>query len=97
MAILTTQEAADMLGLDDPANYPKLNVILPAVDDFIKNATGKDWAADTVIDPVSKIAATVLLVRWFEDPGMIGKADDLGIIGLIKQLAAKALQEVVSA
>ena len=78
MAILTAQEAADMLRLDDPANYPQLNIILPAVDSFIKDATGKDWAADTDMDPLSKITATTLLVRWFEDPSMIGKADDLG-------------------
>ena len=101
MSILTHQEAVDQLRLDSPAsNYPQLILILPAIDDCLKTATGKDWGTltdqYTEIDPTAKIVATVLLVRWFEDPGMIGKGlNDPGVIGLIAQLHAKAISEAV--
>lgn len=91
--ILTEQEAVAVLKLGAASDYPELDIILPAVDDFIKTATGKDWALDASIDPTAKMTAAVLLVRWFEDPGMIGKVDnaDKGLIGLIGQLQAKYL------
>lgn len=102
MSILTPQEAIDQLKLDLPAStYPQLNIILPAIDDYLKTATGKDWGTltdrYTKIDPTAKIVASVLLVRWFEDPGMIGKLslNDPGLIGLIAQLHAKAISEAV--
>ena len=92
--ILTQQEAFDILRLDGDASlYPQLNIILPAIDDYIKTGTGKDWSQDLEIDPTAKIIANVLLVRWFEDPGMIGKVSDEGIISLVSQLHAKALME----
>lgn len=91
--ILNIQEVADILGYENIEDCPigKVNIILPAVDDYIKSATGKDWATDTKIDATAKFVASVLFVRWFEDPGMIGKVNDLSIIGLITQLHAKAL------
>lgn len=94
--ILTLQEAVDMLRLDDAANYPQLDIILPAVDEYIKTATGKDWGADETIDPVAKMTASVLLTRWFEDPATIGtvKDSDYGIVNLVGQLEAKVLSEV---
>lgn len=80
-----------MLKLDSASDYPQLNIILPAIDDYLKTATGKDWGVDNVIDPTAKIVASVLLVRWFEDPGMIGKINDASLIGLVGQLHAKAI------
>ena len=95
MPILNIQEAAEVLGYTSPDEMPGnvSSIILPAVDDFLKTATGKDWGADNSIDPTAKIAASVLLVRWFDDPGLFGKVD-AGIISLAGQLAAKALIEV---
>ena len=102
MSILTPQEAVDQLRLDSPAsNYPQLDIILPAISDYLKSATGKDWGTITgqykEIDPTAKIVASVLLVRWFEDPGMIGtlSLNDPGLVGLIAQLHAKAISEAV--
>lgn len=102
MSILTPQEAIDQLKLDLPASaYPQLDIILPAIDDYLKTATGKDWGTltdqYTEIDPTAKIVAIVLLVRWFEDPGMIGKLslNDPGLVGFIAQLHAKAISEAV--
>lgn len=92
--ILTQKEASDILRLDGGVSlHPQLDIILPAIDDYLKTATGKDWSKDTEIDSTAKMAATVLLVRWFENPGMIGKVSDEGIIGLVAQLHAKALSE----
>ena len=93
MGILTSQEAADMLKLEVASDYPQLLILLPAVDDYIKTATGKDWGADDPVDPTAKIVATVLLVNWFENPGAIGSIDGFMkmMVNLIAQLQAKAL------
>ena len=94
MSILTNQEAADMLRLLDPDDYPQLNIILPFVDDFIKTATGRDWGLDDQIDPTAKMLASALAVRWFDDPGQMGNIpdNDFGARSLIGQLHSKALQ-----
>jgi len=93
--ILTKQEAADVLGYDSPDEMPGdvVNILLPGIDGFLQNATGKDWGAEEEIDPDAKMAARVLLRRWFDDPGMVGATKDAGILNLIGQLHAKALQE----
>ncbi len=92
--ILTTEEAVAILRLDstDLLEYPQLKTILPAIDDYLKTATGKDWSKDEPIDPIAKMIASVLLVRWFEDPGMIGRVSDKNIIHFVGQLHAKALE-----
>lgn len=92
MAILTPQEAADILRIESVGDCPQLNIILPAIDEFIKTGTGKDWGTETV-DPIAKMAASMLLVQWFENPAMIGKEDNLhyGLINLLTQLQVKAL------
>jgi len=95
--ILTQKEAFDILRLDGDASlYPQLDIILPAIDEYLETATGKDWAKDDTKDPLAKMVASVLLVRWFDDPGMIGKVEDKGIISLVSQLHAKAITEVTS-
>lgn len=98
MAILTDNEAAAALNyMAGDEMPPKVTgIILPAVDAFIKSATGKDWGKITdsykTIDPIAKMAASMLLVKWFEDSNEMGKAG-IGVIGLIGQLQAKALLE----
>ncbi len=88
--ILTKEEAAGVLKIDNPEIYSTLDIIIPAIGDYLLNATGKDWSADAVIDPLAKMVASVLLVRWFGDTGMIGKCEDSGLVGLITQLKIKA-------
>jgi hypothetical protein len=92
MTILTSQEAADILRIESVSDCPQLNIILPAIDEFIKTGTGKDFSVDP-IDPIAKMAASMLLVQWFENPAMIGKEDNLhyGLVNLLTQLQAKAL------
>jgi len=93
--ILTPQEAAEVLGYDKPEEMPgdATKILLPGIAGFLKNATGKDWAADEEIDQDAKMAARVLLRRWFDNPGMVGETKDIGLMSLIGQLHAKALQE----
>jgi hypothetical protein len=92
VSILTPQEAADMLRLDNASDYPQLNILLPAIDEYIKTGTGKDWDLEPV-DAVAKMAASILLVQWFENPAMIGKVgeNNYGLTNLLAQLHAKAL------
>ena len=89
----TKQEAADMLRLVTPDDYPQLDIVMPFVDDFIKTATGRDWSKDSPLDPTVKMLASALLVRWFDDSGQMGNLsdNDIGVKALIVQLHAKAL------
>ena len=95
MPILTPEESADVLGYDNPEEMPGdvEKILLPGIAGFLKNATGKDWGAEEEIDPDAKMAARVLLRRWFDNPGMVGETTDIGLMSLIGQLHAKALQE----
>ena len=94
MSILTPQEAADMLRLPDPDDYPQLNILLPGVDDFIQTAPGRDWSADNPLDPTAKMVASCLVVRWFNDMGQLGAtlSPNDPLVALIAQLHAKALE-----
>lgn len=100
MPILTEKEACEALNYMEIAEMPPkvLSILLPGVDEFLKSSTGKDWGtltdSYTAIDPVAKMAAGILLVRWFEDSSEVGTASGIGVIGLISQLEAKHLQEV---
>jgi hypothetical protein len=93
MAILTVQEAREALGYEPDQDMPGrvTSILLPAVDQFLRDATGHDWASDALIDPTAKMAASVLLVRWFEDPAQVGKNSDIGVVSLIAQLQSKAM------
>jgi hypothetical protein len=91
--ILTAAEAATVLRVDvDDDNAFDL---LPQVDAYIKNATGRDWAADATILPEAKTAARILLVRAHEDPGALGQppqALSWGLSACLLQLEALALR-----
>lgn len=99
MPILSEQDAAEALDYETVEELPAKvkNTLIPGIDDFLKNATGKDWGTltDTYksIDPMAKMIAGILLVRWVEDPGQIGQVKDDGLLSLISQLEAKYLQE----
>jgi len=96
--ILTPQEAANVLRLVNPDDYPQLDILLPFVDDFIKTATGHDWAEDNPTDPTAKMLASALLARWFDDPGQMGnmRDNDIGVKSLVGQLHGKALEMVTA-
>lgn len=87
--ILTKEEAAGVVKIDNPEDYPTLDIIIPAIEDYLLNATGKDWSTLIPPDPLAKFIASILLSRWFQDTGLIGKVEDQGLIGLIAQLRRK--------
>ncbi|GAP11748.1 hypothetical protein BECAL_02941 [Bellilinea caldifistulae] len=90
--ILTTAEAASVLRCT--IDNEEMLRLLPQVDAYIKRATGRDWTADPVIAPEAKNAARMLLVLWFENPGMIASGIatlNHGLTAALVQLEAMAL------
>lgn len=90
--ILTATEAANVLRCDE--DDPTMLDLLPQVDAYIQNATGRDWTIDDPVHPVARAAARLLLVKWHEDPGELSGNLTLtyGLAGVLVQLEALALQ-----
>ncbi len=91
--ILTPSEAANVLRTE--VTDALLLDLLPQVDAYIREATGRDWAADTPIHPEAKSAARMLLVMWYENPAMLGSGISSlshGLSAALTQLEAKALE-----
>lgn len=97
--ILSAEAARDALDYTTINEMPPkvTSILLPGIDDYLKSATGKDWgkltSAYTAVDPTAITVASILLVRWFNDPGQIGQVNDVGVLSMITQLEAKALVE----
>jgi hypothetical protein len=89
--LISLEEAKQLLRIDGTDYDQILNQILPAVDQYLLDATGKDFSGDAV----AKMAAGMLVMLWFENPSMIGKVEEMtyGLTNLIKQLQAKALPD----
>lgn len=90
--ILLAAEAATVLRTD--ATDPNIALLLPQIDAYIANATGRNWEEDETIRPEAKAAARMLLVMWFENPAMIGSVGVLnfGLTAALVQLEAIALE-----
>ena len=92
-SILTAAEAATVLRTVE-TDQAMLD-LLPQVDAYIETATGRDWTLDEPIHETAKAAARMLLVRWHEDPGMMGQSQGLlpqGCSACLAQLEVIALQ-----
>lgn len=90
--ILTAMEASRILRVESTDSL--MLDVLPQVDGYIEQATGRDWAADATIEPVAKAAARILLVMWYENPGMLSGGEPVMTAGLratLMQLEAKAV------
>ena len=89
--ILSAAEAALFLRCesDDQA----MLLLLPLIDEYLKNATGHNWAGDSTIQPAAKSAAGMLLINWYDNPSMVGSSPT-SLMGLMLQLEAEALQYV---
>jgi hypothetical protein len=96
MSILTVEEAANVLRCDE--DDPNLLALLPLVDSYLKQATGRDWTEDDPIYPEAKSPARMLLVQWMENPGMMAAASSgqatlsAGLLATIFQLKMLALE-----
>lgn len=94
--ILTASEAAEVLRCE--TTDALMLALLPSVDDYIQQATGHDWAADSTIEPMAKSAARILITLWHENPAMIGNtANNLsaGFSACLAQLEALALRYMI--
>lgn len=87
--ILTAAEGAIFVRTE--ATDAAMLQLLPLVDQYLLNATGHDWAADAEIYPTAKIAAGMVLVYWYDNPGAVGTGPE-GITGQLVQLEAEALK-----
>ena len=91
MALLTPQKVAEALDYDSPEQVPsKAFSYVPAIEEYLTVATGKRWGDEEPVDPLAQVTAQVILVRWFEDPGQVGKVSDQSLITMIGMLKAKA-------
>lgn len=95
MTILSLQQAINVLRCEE--TDPRVKDLLPQVDAFLKKATGRDWAQDTVKNPLAVSAATMLLVTWFDIPGQMGSQSTdsplaFGLTNMLSQLEAEALK-----
>jgi hypothetical protein len=90
--ILTAQQAANALRVE--VTDLRMLDLLPQVDLYIQNATGRDWTQDSVKNATAISAATMLVVMWFDNPAMIGQEASLpfGLIAALSQLEAQALK-----
>ncbi len=88
--ILNAIEAAAVLRCEN--SNANMLALLPQVDAYLKQATGRDWSADATIHPVAKAAARMLLVMWFENPGMMSGITNLsfGLTSMLVQLESLA-------
>jgi hypothetical protein len=93
VTILTAEEAAAALRCS--SSDPSMLGLLPLVDAYVNNATGRDWTQDEEIYREAKSAARMLLVQWFENPAMQGSnitSLDHGLSAALVQLEVKALE-----
>ena len=92
--ILTAAEAASILRCDE--TDARMVALLPQIDAHIKNATGHAWEGDDPINVTAKAAARILLVRGYEDPGMMGSGGEgsFALSSYFCQLEALALRYV---
>lgn len=92
MSILTATQAANALRV--LSTDPRLVDLLPIIDEYIQQATGRDWSEDATIHKIAVSVATMLLVQWYEDPGAMGGMGDMphGITAQLTMLEAEALK-----
>jgi len=93
--ILTAEEAATVLRCEE--DDALMLQLLDQVDAYINDATGWDWRAEYPDEayPQAKSAARMLIVKWHENPGMAGSAEDslsFGLRAVLMQLKALALE-----
>jgi hypothetical protein len=87
--ILTPAEAANFIRTDE--NDAVMLQLIPLVDQYLLNATGHDWTADSPVHNTAKIAAGMLIVHWYDNPLAVGQAPESFRVALL-QLESEALK-----
>jgi hypothetical protein len=92
--ILTAQEAANAIRCD--VTDAVMLDLLPMVDAYVKNATGRDWTVDTTIHESAKGAARMLAVMYYDNPAMLQTSYlgslPQGLTAVLTQLEALAMR-----
>jgi hypothetical protein len=86
--VLTAAEAANFLRT--ASTDAVMLQLLPLIDQYLLNATGHDWAADSSKHPTAKLAAGMVLVYWYDNPGLVGSPPET-IMDQLVQLEAAAV------
>lgn len=98
--ILTVEEAARVVSVD--VTDEKLADVLPQVDAYVQQATGRDWTQDDPVNPTAKAAARLQLALTYDlmamQPSQVASLR-AGLICAVTQLEAIAagLQAIQSA
>lgn len=87
--ILTDAQAANFVRTS--ATDAVMLQLLPLVDEYLKNATGHDWASDATKHNAAITAAGMLLIHWYDNPALIGQAP-VTVRTTLVQLEAEALK-----
>lgn len=87
--ILTDAQAANFIRTS--ATDAVMLQLLPLVDEYLKNATGHDWASDATKHNAAITAAGMLLTHWYDNPALIGQAP-VTVRSTLVQLEAEALK-----
>lgn len=95
--LLTLEEGRALLRIDGEENDPIIQNTLAGAVSYLKEATGRDWDADSAPHPVAQAAAGMLLIQWFDQPSglVMGTSStnlSYGLTNLIKQLQCIALE-----
>lgn len=87
--ILSAEEGAIVLRCEEDDD--SMLLLLPAIDAYIEQATGRRWQDDDPVREEAKNAARILLVRAHEDPGAMSQpatALSWGLTACLVQLEA---------
>lgn len=92
--ILTAAQAANFLRTQD--DDPVMLLYIPLLDQYIENATGRDWTQDSPVNNLAIAAAGMLLVIWYDNPAQVqqGSESELpyGMTNLLAVLEAEAMK-----
>lgn len=91
--ILTATEASTVLRCT--VSDADMLVLLPLVDAYIKQASGRDWSQESPIPNEAKSAARMLLVCWHENPSMVSNENaslGFGLTSCLLHLEVLALR-----
>lgn len=83
--ILTFEEAKESLRAYDD-DKEMIERLIKSAQEYLLNTTGKRWEEEEPINPVAKLTATYLLMKWFDGTDEFDKT----IQGLITVLTPMA-------
>lgn len=83
--ILTYEEAKESLRAYDD-DKEMIERLIKSAQEYLLNTTGKRWEEDEPINPVAKLTATYLLMKWFDTTDEFDKTIQ-GLITILTPMA----------